>query len=43
MGVALLDLTTGEFSCAEYAGQAGLQALADEVMVLAPARDRRPG
>src|ERR671918_1237047 len=24
VGVALLDLTTGEFSCAEYAGRAGL-------------------
>jgi DNA mismatch repair protein MutS len=36
IGVALLDLTTGEFSCAEYAGPAGLQALADEVMVLRP-------
>jgi len=36
VGVALLDLTTGEFSCAEYAGQAGLQALADEVTVLRP-------
>jgi DNA mismatch repair protein MutS len=36
IGVALLDLTTGEFSCAEYAGKAGLQALADEVMVLRP-------
>jgi DNA mismatch repair protein MutS len=36
IGVALLDLTTGEFSCAEYAGTAGLQALADEVMVLRP-------
>jgi DNA mismatch repair protein MutS len=35
-GVALLDLTTGEFSCAEYIGPAGLQALADEVMVLRP-------
>ncbi len=35
-GVALLDLTTGEFSCAEYAGKAGLQALADEIMVLRP-------
>ena len=29
-------MTTGEFSCAEYAGKAGLQALADEVMVLRP-------
>jgi DNA mismatch repair protein MutS len=36
VGVALLDLTTGEFSCAEYTGAAGLQALADEVMVLRP-------
>ena len=36
VGVALLDLTTGEFSCAEYSGKAGLQALADEVMVLRP-------
>jgi DNA mismatch repair protein MutS len=36
VGVALLDLTTGEFACAEYAGKAGLQALADEVMVLRP-------
>jgi DNA mismatch repair protein MutS len=36
VGVALLDLTTGEFSCAEYAGTSGLQALADEVMVLRP-------
>jgi DNA mismatch repair protein MutS len=36
IGVALLDLTTGEFSCAEYAGPAGAQALADEVMVLRP-------
>ena len=36
VGVALLDLTTGEFSCAEYRGKAGLQALADEVMVLRP-------
>src|SRR5712691_3441168 len=30
-GVALLDLSTGEFSCAEYAGKDGLQALADEI------------
>lgn len=35
-GVALLDLSTGEFSCAEYAGKDGLQALADEVAVLRP-------
>jgi DNA mismatch repair protein MutS len=36
LGVALLDLTTGEFSCAEYEGSSGVQALADEVMVLRP-------
>jgi DNA mismatch repair protein MutS len=36
IGVALLDLTTGEFSCAEYAGRDGRQALADEVLVLRP-------
>src|SRR4029077_4973248 len=35
-GVALLDLSTGEFSCAEYAGTAGMQALADEITVLRP-------
>src|SRR4029453_16520432 len=35
-GVALLDLSTGEFSCAEYAGTAGIQALADEIRVLRP-------
>ena len=36
LGVALLDLSTGEFSCAEYSGKAGLQALADEISVLGP-------
>src|SRR5438093_623370 len=35
-GVALLDLSTGEFSAAEYAGAEGLQALADETTVLKP-------
>jgi DNA mismatch repair protein MutS len=35
-GVALLDLSTGEFSCAEYSGAAGLQSLADEISVLRP-------
>ena len=35
-GVALLDLSTGEFSCAEYNGVAGRQALADEIRVLRP-------
>src|SRR5881396_2017309 len=47
IGVALLDLSTGEFSAAEYAGVDGLQALADEITVLkpreivVPALDRR--
>jgi DNA mismatch repair protein MutS len=36
VGVALLDLSTGEFSAAEYAGADGLQALADELAVLKP-------
>src|SRR6266550_6737200 len=36
IGVALLDLSTGEFSAAEYAGSDGLQALADELAVLRP-------
>ena len=36
IGVALLDLSTGEFSAAEYAGAGGLQALADELAVLKP-------
>jgi DNA mismatch repair protein MutS len=35
-GVALLDVSTGEFSAAEYDGEAGLQALADELAVLRP-------
>jgi DNA mismatch repair protein MutS len=35
-GVALLDLSTGEFSTAEYAGLAGRQALADELAILRP-------
>src|SRR6266516_4021843 len=33
-GVALLDVSTGEFTAAEYSGAEGLQALADEVAVL---------
>src|SRR3954464_10841393 len=33
-GVALLDLSTGEFTTAEYHGDSGLQALADEIAVL---------
>src|SRR5207253_3671217 len=36
VGVALLDLSTGEFSAAEYAGADGLQALADELAVITP-------
>jgi DNA mismatch repair protein MutS len=35
-GVALLDLSTGEFTTAEYAGLGGRQALADELAVLRP-------
>jgi DNA mismatch repair protein MutS len=35
-GVALIDLSTGEFDVAEYAGSEGLQALRDEVLVLRP-------
>ena len=35
-GVALLDLSTGEFTTAEYSGAEGLQALADEIAVLRP-------
>ena len=36
VGVALLDLSTGEFTCAEYSGPSAAQILADEVMVLRP-------
>jgi DNA mismatch repair protein MutS len=35
-GVALLDLSTGEFTTAEYAGASARQALADELAVLRP-------
>ena len=35
-GAALVDLSTGEFSAAEYAGSAGRQAIVDEVSVLRP-------
>ncbi|HEU4695142.1 MAG TPA: DNA mismatch repair protein MutS [Vicinamibacterales bacterium] len=35
-GAALIDLSTGEFSAAEYHGPAGFEALADEVAVLRP-------
>jgi DNA mismatch repair protein MutS len=36
IGVALLDLSTGEFTAAEYHGAAGRQALADELAILQP-------
>jgi DNA mismatch repair protein MutS len=36
LGVALLDLSTGEFTAAQYDGPDGLQALADEIAVLKP-------
>jgi DNA mismatch repair protein MutS len=36
IGVALLDLSTGEFSAAEYNGADGTEALADELAVLKP-------
>ncbi len=35
-GMALLDVSTGEFTTAEYGGEDGLQALADELAVLKP-------
>ena len=35
-GIALLDFSTGEFTAAEYAGNVGQQAIADEVSVLRP-------
>src|SRR4051812_25900566 len=42
-GVALLDLSTREFSAAEYSGADGLQALADELAVLRPREIVVPG
>jgi DNA mismatch repair protein MutS len=36
IGVALLDLSTGEFTAAEYPGHTGWQALADDIAVLKP-------
>ena len=36
VGVALLDVSTGEFTTAEYTGADGMQALADELAVLKP-------
>jgi DNA mismatch repair protein MutS len=43
IGVALLDLSTGEFSTAEYAGADGLQALSDELAILRPRELVVPG
>ena len=36
IGAALIDVSTGEFTAAEYRGADGLQALADEIAVLRP-------
>lgn len=36
IGTALIDVSTGEFAVAEYAGDTGRQALAEEIRVLAP-------
>jgi DNA mismatch repair protein MutS len=36
IGAAVLDLSTGEFTTAEYTGADGLQALTDELAVLRP-------
>ena len=35
-GVALLDVSTGEFTTTEYSGDTGRQALADELVVIRP-------
>jgi len=43
VGVALLDVSTGEFLATEYAGPDGLQALADELAVLRPREVVVPG
>jgi DNA mismatch repair protein MutS len=42
-GVALLDVSTGEFTAAEYRGEDGLSALADELAVLKPREVVVPG
>jgi DNA mismatch repair protein MutS len=36
LGAAVLDVSTGEFSTAEYRGRLGQQSLADDLTVLAP-------
>src|SRR5688572_25881265 len=43
LGVALIDVSTGEFTAAEYRGAAGLQALTDEIAVLRPREIVMPG
>jgi DNA mismatch repair protein MutS len=43
LGVALVDVSTGEFTAAEYEGTVGLQALADEIAVLRPREVVVPG
>jgi DNA mismatch repair protein MutS len=42
-GVALLDVSTGDFTAAEYTGAAGRQALDDEIAVLRPREIVAPG
>ena len=42
-GAALLDLSTGEFTTAEYDAEAGLQALSDEIATLRPREIVIPG
>jgi DNA mismatch repair protein MutS len=43
IGLALLDLSTGEFTTAEYAGDTGRQAVRDELAVLRPREIVAPG
>jgi DNA mismatch repair protein MutS len=43
IGVALIDISTGEFTTAEYHGAEGRQALADEIAVLRPREIVVPG
>jgi len=42
-GAAVIDLSTGEFSAAEYHGAAGMDALADDMSVLHPREIVVPG
>jgi len=43
LGAALIDLSTGEFTTAEYEGPGGLEALADDLAVLRPREVVLPG